>query len=774
MLSRKRIAINGIVQGIGFRPFVHKLAKRFQLSGWILNHSGGVVIEVQGEELVLNRFLVALQQEAPALAVYTEFDISQASVIEETGFVIRKSEADETAISLIPPDMAPCEKCLEEMRDNKDRRYRYPFLNCTACGPRYTIIKSLPYDRPSTTMAQFPMCDECSAEYSDIGDRRYHAQPVACPACGPMVFLTDKAGKRLPCTDTLDEAARLLLMGKIIAVKGIGGFHIVCDAANAQAVETIRMRKQRKGKPFAVMCKDLETARRFALIDAAEEKLLTSPKRPIVLLHKSLAYDLPQSVAPGLTQIGIMLCYAPLHHILLENFEALVMTSANPSSEPLVKDNDEALDKLQELVDCFLMHDRPIHIPCDDSVVRCIRGKETVLRRGRGYAPLPIILARASGRVLACGAQTKNAVCLIRDNYAFLSEHIGDLLNEASNIRFQQTIRHYIKCFNTEPAIVACDKHPGYFSTQYAAQHYDNPVEVQHHHAHLAACMAENSLYEPCIGVAMDGTGWGDDTQIWGSEIGIVDYLSFKRHYQFEPLQLPGGDAAIKEPWRIAAAKLLQSKITIEDISALLPSVPLDNIRILQAMLDKDINIFRSAGAGRYFEAAGAIVAGYAVNSFEGEAAMRLEGLCDKNVKEAYHLFDEKTLHIEDSNSYNLKTIPIDSIMKRMHQDLLALTAPPVIAMRFHNTMIETIVSCCANLCTATGIKKAVLSGGCMQNAILLEGLLDGLNHEGIEVYIGGQVPMNDGGIALGQAVIAFERSKLNVFGNTRNDNANQ
>ena len=773
MLSRRRITINGIVQGIGFRPFVHKLADRFQLSGWILNHSGGVNIEVQGEEGPLEDFLTALHDDAPVLAVYTKYDVSAVNVIEENGFVIKQSEVDETAISLIPPDMAPCEKCLAEMYDEKDRRYRYPFLNCTQCGPRYTIIKSLPYDRPNTTMAQFPMCNDCRAEYSDLADRRYHAQPVACPACGPSVFLTDKSGSKLNCSDPLAEATALLKAGKIIAVKGIGGFHIACDAANAIAVETIRLRKKRKGKPFAIMCRDVAAAKRLAIIGDAEEKILTSPKRPIMLLQKSAAYDLPECVAPGLMEIGIMLCYAPLHYILLEKFDALVMTSANPSSEPLVKDNAAALETLQELVDCFLMHDRPIEIPCDDSVVRCINQQETVIRRGRGYAPFPIMLAKDSGRVLGCGGETKNAICLIRDHYAFLSEHIGDLLNEASNIRFNQTIMHYIECFNTQPDIAACDKHPGYFASRYAAEHYTNPVEVQHHHAHLAAVMVEHGQYEPCIGVALDGTGWGDDAQIWGSEIGIVDMHTFVRKYQFEQLALPGGDAAVREPWRIAAAAMLQSGMAYADVDEFFTDVASNDILILQMMLSKGINIFQSAGAGRYFEAAGAIAAKQLTNTFEGEAAMRLEGMCDRDIKDAYQIFDELQIDAIASDQADITIIPIRKIIMKLQQDIAAKTEPAIAAMRFHNTIIEVLKTCCRILAARTGIKKVVLSGGCMQNRILLEGLLDELAAEKLEVYFGRQVPMNDGGIALGQAVIAFERSKINVSGNTGNNNGN-
>ena len=783
--SARHIHITGVVQGVGFRPFVYNLATRLGVSGWVLNSSAGVEIEAVGPAAVLDEFVERLRTEAPPLArieqiTATNVPNPQSPIPNSHTFIIRHSEARPGEFQPISPDVALCDDCLRELFDPGDRRYRYPFINCTNCGPRFTIIQDTPYDRPKTTMAPFEMCSDCQAEYDDPTNRRFHAQPNACPACGPRVWIVQSPKSKVSFTvdvgrRTLDGAImmarKLLASGAIVAVKGLGGFHLACDATNDEAVALLRERKGRVDKPFALMAFDLETVEQFCYVNEDERALLTSRERPIVLLRQRPDSPISPLVAPGNRHLGVMLPYTPLHYLLLEpaasdrtldvghwTFSpALVMTSGNYSEEPIATDNDEALERLASLADAFLLHDRDIHARCDDSVTRIFAGAELPLRRSRGYAPYPVHLPFPVRQVLAVGAELKNTFCLTRDRYAFLSQHIGDMENYETLCFFEQMVEQLARTFRIEPEVIACDMHPGYLATRWAKSQIPNPqspISVQHHHAHIAACMAENGLTgeRPVIGVAFDGTGYGSDGAIWGGEFLVADYASFRRAAHLKYVPLPGGDAAIRRPYRVALAHLWAAGVAWEEDLPPVAAASSTERVVLARQLERELNTVPTSSAGRLFDAVSSLAGVRQEINYEAQAAIELENLVRPDETAAYP-FD---LASPQSPIPNLQSL-IDPApcIRAVVADVRAGVPAGVIAARFHNGLAAMVRDVCLRLREETGLSEVVLSGGVFQNVALLAKTVPLLREAGFTIYTHRLVPPNDACISLGQAVVA-------------------
>ena len=761
-LAGASIHITGIVQGVGFRPFVYGLATRLALTGWVRNTSAGVDISVDGTRDSLECFLRALRDETPPLARIDEFQVIQKQPNGFSSFEIVHSQAIPEAFQPISPDVSICPDCLRELFDPNDRRYRYPFINCTNCGPRFTIIQDIPYDRPKTTMAPFEMCPACAAEYHDPLDRRFHAQPVACPDCGPQVWLETDGSPEQKAENAILETRLLLAQGKIVAVKGLGGFHLACDATNLEAVSELRHRKLRVDKPFALMLPDLETVEKHCALKDTERELLLSRERPIVILEKRPNSPIVAEVAPGQSTLGVMLPYTPLHYLLLERQpgypEALVMTSGNLSEEPIATDNSEARERLASLADAFLMHNREIHTRCDDSVMRVLNPSQISsnrhhtsmypLRRARGYAPFPIRLPWKLTSILATGAELKNTFCLTRDHYAFLSHHIGDLENYETLRSFEEGVVHFERLFRVKPEAIAYDLHPNYLSTRYGLTRAEREglpaVGVQHHHAHIAACMAENGFEgnKPVIGVAFDGTGYGDDGAIWGGEILLSDYAQYQRVYHLAYVPLPGGDKAIREPWRMALAWLEHAGLEwAED----LPPVRQDplELSVLRHQLQSGLNAPPTSSMGRLFDAISALAGVRQQVNYEAQAAIELEALADPDEVGVY------PLEISD------EVIDPTPLIQAAVMDLRRGLPVGKIAARFHNGLAGMVLQVCQRLRAHFGVTEVVLSGGVWQNMTLLTRAEALLGRAGFAVYVHRQVPANDGGLALGQAIIA-------------------
>lgn len=760
------IDVRGIVQGVGFRPFVYGLATKHNLKGWVCNTSEGVKIEVEGEAQAIRQFQLELKTKAPPLAHIENIAITYHPPTGYKGFEIRHSIAEEGKYQLISPDIATCKACLSEVLSPDNRRYRYPFTNCTNCGPRFTIIKDMPYDRPKTTMRHFQMCPQCQAEYNNPLDRRFHAQPNACPKCGPRVELVDAQGKIAASPDPIASASQLLRKGKIIAIKGLGGFLLACDASNKTAVRTLRQRKKRPFKPLAIMVTDIDEVKKHCYVSPEEEKLLSSPQSPIVLMRWKGNSPVSREVAPNLEYLGVMLPYTPLHHILLRDSQLpLVMTSGNLSEEPIAKDNDEALRRLSGIADYFLMHNRDIYSRYDDSVAIVERGTSQLVRRARSYAPYPIHLKFKTKQVLGCGAQMNNTFCLTRDNYAFLSQHIGDLENIETLEHFDNTISLYKRLFRIEPEIIAHDLHPDYLSTRYARELGSSGVKlipVQHHHAHIASCMADNGLDTPVIGVAFDGTGLGSDGHIWGGEFMVADYQSFNRVAHLEYLPLPGGDAAIKRPYRIAISYLLTllgenalntviAKAAKQSQSHFMKKVSKVEIQIIKRQIERGLNSPLTSSMGRLFDAISAMIGIRGEIDYEGQAAVELEMIAYKgnhtNSKETY------PYHIVEDNG--IRIVKLGDLLSAIVEDLGQNVPQGRISIRFHNTIAQMTNAMCQLMANETGIKQVALSGGVFQNRLLLTKTASLLENSGFQVLTHRQVPCNDGGISLGQAVIA-------------------
>jgi hydrogenase maturation protein HypF len=765
-LSARHIHIKGVVQGVGFRPFVYNLAAELALAGWVLNSSSGVEIKAVGPDDVLGEFVERLMNDSPPLA-RIEY-ISATSVLPATvdipepdRFIIRHSEAQPGEFLPISPDVAICDDCLRELFDPDDRRHRYPFINCTNCGPRFTIIQDIPYDRPKTTMAPFVMCPDCQTEYDDPADRRFHAQPNACPVCGPHVWL--QISNLQPPISSGDNAIRavrqMLVEGKIVVVKGLGGFHLACDATNDEAVALLRERKGRVDKPFAIMSFDLETVEMHCEVNDDERTLLTSRERPIVLLSRRSNVPISPLVAPGNNTLGVMLPYTPLHYLLLEPADgfpiALVMTSGNYSEEPIAIDNGEALERLENLADAFLLHDRDIHARCDDSVTRIFAGTELPIRRSRGYAPYPVHLPFEVRQVLGVGGELKNTFCLTRDRYAFLSQHIGDMENYETLQFFEQMVEQLKRTFRIEPEIIACDMHPGYLSTQWAKSQISglqSPISfVQHHHAHIASVMAENGLAggASVIGVAFDGTGYGTDGAIWGGEFLVADYASFRRAAHLKYVPLPGGDAAIRRPYRTALAHLWAAGLAWDDELPAVAAAPLGERVILEQQLGREVGVVPTSSVGRLFDAVSALTGVCQEINYEAQAAIELEMLVAGSVEsgEAYpfRLTDEG--------------VDSASCIGAVVADVRAGVPASLIAARFHRGLAHMIRDVCLLIRKETGLWDVALSGGVFQNVTLLGMVLPLLDEAGFTVYTHRLVPPNDACVSLGQAMVADANS---------------
>lgn len=754
-----RIHITGIVQGVGFRPFVYNLATRFDLKGWVRNTSAGVDIEVDGEKDVLDAFVKALRDGAPPLSHIDDLTASFQAASGFRSFDIVHSEAIDSAFQPISPDVAVCDDCLRELFDPSDRRYRYPFINCTNCGPRFTIIKDIPYDRPKTTMAPFAMCPDCEREYTDPSNRRFHAQPVACPVCGPKVrlkFKNAEGSNQIEDDEGIQETRKLLAQGKIVAVKGLGGFHLACDATNAEAVTELRRRKLRVDKPFALMMPNLATIDQHCFVNDAERELLQSTAKPIVLLRRKPGSSIAREIAPGQDFIGVMLPYTPLHFLLLEEADgfpqALVMTSGNLSEEPIATDNDEALQSLSSLADAFLMHNRDIHIRCDDSVVRVFEKKVYPIRRSRGYAPFPVKLPWDVPPLLAAGSELKNTFCITNKNYAFLSHHIGDMENYETLKSFEQGVEHFERLFRVKPEAIAYDLHPNYLSTRYAlerAEHENLPaLSVQHHHAHIAACMAEHGLdgSQPVIGLSFDGTGYGEDGAIWGGEFLIADYTSYQRPFHLQYFPLPGGDASIKRPARTALALLWSLGLGWDERLAPVMEYSEEGRATLHVQLERKINTPVTSSMGRLFDAAAALTGIRQSVNYEGQAAIEFEALADPDEVGEYPFTLEQDW------------VEVRSGFESLIKDVLDGVPVARISARFHNGLAEVCRAAVNQMSQTAGIRSVALSGGVWQNLTLLGRTLSLLRADAFQVYLHQQVPTNDGGLSLGQAVIAASR----------------
>ncbi len=774
-MERLKVVVRGAVQGVGFRPFVYRLATESDLRGWVLNSSQGVFIEVEGERAVLEEFVLRLEREKPPLAIIQSLEFSFLDPVGYPDFVIRYSEEAGEKTVLILPDIATCSECRSEVEDPNDRRYRYPFTNCTHCGPRFTIIRSLPYDRPNTSMAHFPLCPDCQREYEDPLDRRFHAQPVACPVCGPQVALHSGDGRfqsarNLTGDETIQEAAQAVREGRILAMKGLGGFLLIVDARNGSAVQRLRERKHREEKPFALLYPSLEMIQEHCFVSPLEKRVLVSPESPIVLLRRRQPRTPPpdrgglgggevcEAVAPGNPYLGVMLPYTPLHGLLMQELGfPVVATSGNRSDEPICIDENEAQERLGNIADVFLLHNRPIVRHCDDSIVRVVLGQELVLRRARGYAPLPVLLKHEAPPILAVGAHLKNTIALSVGRQVFLSQHIGDLDTPEACAAFERVIADFLRLYEVEPVVIAHDLHPDYFSTKYATSHIPNcssHIAVQHHHAHLASCLAENEVEGPALGVTWDGTGYGPDGTVWGGEFLWGDAVGFERVAHLRTFRLPGGDVAVREPRRTALGALWEhfgpEALEWDDLAPV-AAFSASERRLLQRMLEQGVNSPITSSAGRLFDAVAALVGLRQQIRFEAQAAMMLEYAVDETISEAYPLPMSKS-QIANRKSQSL-VLDWGPLLEALLADLRRGQSVGVMAARFHNALVEGMVA----VARAVGAERVALSGGCFQNRILLERAYRRLNEAGIRAYVHQRIPPNDGGIALGQVAVAAQ-----------------
>ena len=781
-IVRRRLRIWGIVQGVGFRPFVFGLAKRHALTGFVGNDGDGVFVEVEGSVPGLDAFESELVAKAPPLAHVENVESRAIPVQGDDAFTIVASEERANTRTLISPDLFTCTDCLRELFDPADRRFLYPFINCTNCGPRFTIIRDIPYDRPRTTMAEFAMCADCAREYADPADRRYHAQPIACPRCGPRVWLERRAGDTIrgDSATVLDAARAALVGGAILAIKGLGGFHLACDAANEDAVALLRSRKGRDGKPFAIMVRDLEAASGLARIDDVEAARLQSAQRPIVIVSK-WGSGLATSVAPGNDTVGIMLPYTPLHYLLVGD-TPLVMTSGNLSGAPIEIDNESARARLGSLADAMLLHDRGIHVPCDDSVVRVVLGAELPFRRSRGYAPLPVRLPFDLPPVLAVGGELKSTVCVTEGRHALLSQHIGDMENLETLESFGRIAGHLLALFRVEPKCIACDMHPGYFSRQWAlregARRGVPVIDVQHHHAHVASVMAEHGCdgTEPVIGFSFDGTGYGLDRSIWGGEVLVADYDRFRRAAHLKYIPLPGGDGAINHPYRAALAHLWAAGIAWDgDLAPVQAAKPWER-QVLRRQFEDGLHCVPCSSMGRLFDAVSALIGVEQSVSYEGQAAIELEAMCSR----ALPSLGETDAGVETAgghkNGYAFDLVgpavggdPLlldpAPVLAAIIADLRRHVPPATLALRFHCAVAAMVLAVARRLREAEGLSMLALSGGVFQNARLLAATVQDCESSGFRVLVPRVVPPNDGGLALGQAIIGSRRVASRMHG---------
>jgi hydrogenase maturation protein HypF len=753
---RVQILVRGLVQGVGFRPFVYLQARRRELRGRVLNNTTGVLIDVEGEGGQIEAFINDIRTIPPPLSSIESVESTHSL---DTGhyrdFRIVESATEGEKFVPISADIATCRDCLRELLDPKDRRYRYPFINCTNCGPRFTIIEGIPYDRRQTTMRDFEMCKACRAEYENPLDRRFHAEPTACSRCGPQLSLRDTHGievelDRVAGEDTVSRVRSLLLDGMIVVIKGIGGFHLACDALNADAVERLRRRKYREDKPFALMASSLDVIKEYCFISEQEEKLLSSGCRPVALLEKRASVVIPDAIAPRLKTLGFMLPYTPLHHLLLENMDCpLVMTSGNISDEPICYEDEDAIQRLNNIADYFLFHDRRIHLRTDDSVARVHQGREMILRRSRGYAPAPVRTSfKFQRQILACGAELKNTFCLTRDHQAFISHHIGDLENLETLRSFTEGIEHYKRLFCLQPEVIAYDLHPEYLSTKYANSLDEQArIGVQHHHAHVASCMADNQIEGDVIGVAMDGLGFGTDGRMWGGEFFVANFLEAERIVHLDDMPLPGGAKAIREPWRMAAVYLHRTfgdeffKLDLPFVREIDKSACIT----LNKMAATGLNSPLTSSMGRLFDAVSSMLGLRGTVNYEGQAAIELEAIAERSCFQSYEF------EIEPSRG----VITAEAVIRHVVEDLLDGVTPSEVSAKFHLGVAHLIASVARKIRTERRLNRIVLSGGVFQNIFLLENVCRMLKDDRFEVFTHSRVPANDGGISFGQAAIA-------------------
>jgi hydrogenase maturation protein HypF len=757
-LQRLRLEVRGAVQGVGFRPFVYRLAEELGVNGWVANGPEGVLLEAEGLVETLNEFAQRVRSDAPPQAAIHELNAAWLAPCGHQGFEIRQSAQSGARTTVVLPDVALCDACRHELLSPGDRRFHYPFINCTNCGPRFSIIEALPYDRPNTTMARFTMCRECATEYHDPRNRRFHAQPNACPVCGPRIALWDGDGSTMNVDHVVEAAGRAIRNGLIVAVKGIGGFHLMVNALDAPAVDRLRAVKRRGTKPFAVMVRDLAAAELLCEVDDCARQLLASAAAPVVLLPKRNPCAAAESVAPGNPWLGLMLPYAPLHHLLLQEVQLpLVATSGNLSEEPICTDELEAVKRLRGLADVFLVHNRPIERHVDDSVTVVAAGAPRIMRRARGYAPLPVLLRAEIPEILAVGAHMKNTVALSKGKQVFLSQHIGDLEAVQSTQAFERVVADFLRLYESTPAAVAHDLHPEYTSTLFAQRNDFLPgvarVPVQHHHAHLASCLAENNVDAPALGIIWDGTGYGTDGTIWGGEVLLGDANDFERVGSLRAFRLPGGDAAAREPRRTAIAMLfaMYGSHAFEMKLPPFADLPMPNAVLLQTMLEQGVRSPWTSSAGRLFDGISALLGIRLQSAFEGDAAMALEFAADPHETGAYAL-PLRTLEDESV------VLDWSELVSDMLGDRARGASVPTAAARVHNALVHGMVA----VARAVGQPRVALSGGCFQNRRLLEHGARELSENGFEVLLHRQVPPNDGGVSLGQAVVAAARLRRN------------
>jgi len=756
--KRARFTVTGTVQGVGFRPFVYRIATREALGGFVWNDSRGVTVEVEGNNVAIERFAKALGSELPPLASILTLKREELPPLGETAFRIEASRTLESKSALVTADSATCGDCLHELFDSADRRHRYPFTNCTNCGPRYSIIEDIPYDRSKTTMKAFKMCPLCQAEYDDPASRRFHAQPNACPACGPRLELVDSRGAVIESADPVMYVIESLAAGKIVAIKGLGGFHLACDAGDENVVARLRQRKRREQKALAVMVRDIAAAKRVAKVPAPAERVLTSVQRPIVLLDKKRGAPLAPSVAPRSRYFGVMLAYTPLHHLLMEGpYAALVMTSGNTSEEPIARDNAEAVERLGAIADLFLAHNRDIRVRVEDSVVRVFAGRPYHIRRSRGWAPAPVLLKRASGAdILAVGGELKNVVALVKGDRVYMSQHIGDLKNALAIDNFRDSIEALERLMEVRPRLVACDLHPLYLSTRYAKSLGAPLVEVQHHHAHAASVMADRGVSGRVIGLSCDGTGYGEDKAVWGCEIFDASLADYRRVGHLKYVLLPGGDAAVKDADRVAYSHLLAAFGGREGIPRGLPLLARlgeEKLKILDDMIAKSLNSPPTSSLGRLFDAGSAITNVAHQATYEGQPAIEFEAAASNGVDDAYPYSIEET-----PDGLIIDPAPL---VRAVAEDAVRGRAPGLISARFHNAVVAFLSDAARRARDSSGIGTVTLGGGVFQNEYVLKRLVKALRSDGFRVLLHRQVPPNDGGIALGQAAVAAERLRL-------------
>ncbi len=754
------IVVKGVVQGVGFRPTVANVARLFNLRGWVKNTTNGVEIYAEGTKSALERFIYEIEHNPPSLSMVISVDVASVKRIDSpmySEFQILSSEKRSDVIALIPPDVSICDECLRELFDPIDRRYRYPFINCTHCGPRFTIIKSLPYDRYNTTMSGFKMCNDCLEEYNDPSDRRYHAQPNACAVCGPTVWLADKDGDKISTEDPIREAARLLKEGNIVAVKGLGGFHLVVDATIDSAVKRLRVRKHRPYKPFALMSPDISKIKAFAEVNAFEERELTSPVRPIVLLKKKESSVISEEVAPFNNYVGVMLPYTPLHYLLLDDFVAVVATSGNRQDEPLSKENDEALDRLRDIADYYLFHNRPIYVRIDDSVLYVHRHRYYFFRRARGFVPLPFVMKDELPSILACGAEEKATFSISKANYVFLSQYLGDVKYLDAYENYISVEEHFEHLFDIRPEVVVYDMHPAYNSTRYAMKYpVSRKIPVQHHFAHFLSCLGDNRFEGRAIGVIMDGTGYGTDGNIWGAEFFVGDYTGFERMGHFEYIPMVGGDVSVREPWKVALGYLWRylgdefyKEVGVENIL-------MEGWELVLHALRKRVNVVEVSSCGRLFSGVSALLGIVKNNTFSAQDAMWLEYMASDGRLSSFYDFDI----YEDKGVW---VVGFSEMWRQILRDKVDGIDTPDIALKFHSTLVEVIVEVVSRIRRATSIDTVALSGGVFQNRILLEFLSERLKRQGFQVLIHHKVPTNDEGVSFGQILAAFGTLSLPI-----------